>query len=178
MGKQQDMTTHPAYGDSLKFCEPSWYQGLPSPYYKQTHVDFRAKCREFVEKEIVPYADEWDKTGYPRSLHRKSYEAGIHGAIYPVEYGGTPPPDFDAFHEIIMNDEIARSGCGGILAQASINSMALPPIIQHASQRIKDMVLRDVITGKKDISLAISEPTHGSDVAGLRTTAVRDGDHY
>ena len=66
-------------------------QGFPSAYYNESHIQFRALVREFVEKEILPYVDEWDEGGYPKELHLKAYEYGIQGAIYPPEYGGTPP---------------------------------------------------------------------------------------
>ena len=71
-----------------------------------------------------------------------------------------------------------RAGGGHVLSQLGINSMALPPIVHHGSDFLKRKVCRDVVTGKKNICLAISEPFAGSDVAGLKTTAVRDGDFY
>ena len=86
--------------------------------------------------------------------------------------------DFDAFYEIILWDELARVGGGGALGQMSINSMSLPPIIHYATDEIKDKVLRDVITGKKNCSLMISEPYAGSDVANIRTEAKRSGDNF
>jgi alkylation response protein AidB-like acyl-CoA dehydrogenase len=69
-------------------------------------------------------------------------------------------------------------GGGNVLGQMAINSMALPPIIMAGSQYLKDKVIRDVVTGKKHVCLAISEPYAGSDVASIRTTAVRKGDVY
>ncbi len=77
-----------------------------------------------------------------------------------------------------MCDEFGRVGGGGVLGQAAINSMALPPILSVGSQYLKDLVCRDVVTGKKHICLAISEPWAGSDVANIRTSAVRVGDHF
>lgn len=171
-------TSGDRFGNPLPFCEPYWYQGYHSPYYHGGHKAFRAKVRQFVEEEIKPNVDKWIETGYPLSLHTRAYELGIQGIIYPVEYGGTKPADFDAFYELILADELSRVGGGGVLGQAAINSMALPPILNFGSDHIKNMVARDVITGKKQISLAISEPYAGSDVAALRTTAKRVGDHY
>jgi alkylation response protein AidB-like acyl-CoA dehydrogenase len=171
----------PRFGEQIPFCEPSWYQGYPSAYYHQGHVAFRAKCRKFVEEEIKPYAEKWIAAGkYPQELHVKAYEAGISGIIYPKEYGGTPLPDQDAFYELILCDEFGRVGGGAILGQNAINSMALPPILAAGSDYIKNLVCRDVITGKKNISLAISEPWAGSDVANIRTSAVPDasGEFY
>mmetsp|Transcript_39336 Transcript_39336/g.47666 ORF Transcript_39336/g.47666 Transcript_39336/m.47666 type:complete len:402 (-) Transcript_39336:205-1410(-) len=162
----------------LPFSEPN--SGFDSPYYKQTHHDFRAKVRAFVDKEIIPYVSDWEETGtYPPELHQKAYDAGIYSATWPVEYGGTPPPDFDAFHDFIFLDELARAGCGGFLASALFSfNIGLPPILVAGSTYLKDLVARDVITGKKILALCISEPHAGSDVAALRTTAHREGDYY
>ncbi len=127
---------------------------------------------------MKPNVDEWIKTGYPRELHEKAYAAGIQGISYPAEFGGYQPVDYDAFYELILIDEMGRAGGGHVLGQLGINSMGLPPIIHHGSQYIKDKVCRDVVIGKKNICLAISEPFAGSDVAGIKTTAIRDGDFY
>jgi len=170
----------PTYGEQISFCEPYWCQGYVSPYYKKTHEDFRALVRNFVETEIKPNINQWleEGNGYPVSLHEKAYAAGINGCLYPVEYGGTPPEDFDTFHELILWYEFGRAGGGGALGQMSINSMALPPIINAGSQYLKDLVVRDVVTGNKQCSLMISEPGAGSDVAGIQTAATKEGDHY
>jgi len=169
---------HELFGEQIPFCEPYWYQGYPSPYYHEGHKNFRAVVRKFVEEEVKPHIDDWIKTGYPVELHQRAYELGIQGIIYPKEYGGTRPDDFDAFYEFILIDELARIGGGGALGQMGINSMALPPILNFGSEYLKNLVLRDVITGKKNISLAISEPEAGSDVANIRTSARKEGDFY
>jgi len=174
------------YGEGVPFGDPYWYQGMCSPYYDETHIAFRQRVRSFVEKEILPHADEWDQHGYPyKELHPKAYDAGILGSIYPKELGGTPPEGTekaDMFHELILWDELSRCGtipaAEGILGQASINSMALPPVINYGSQHMREMVARPVIRGEKMICLAISEPTAGSDVANIKTEAIREGDHY
>eukprot|EP01095_Lingulamoeba_sp_RSL-Kostka_P014482 TRINITY_DN6325_c0_g1_i1.p1 TRINITY_DN6325_c0_g1~~TRINITY_DN6325_c0_g1_i1.p1 ORF type:complete len:417 (+),score=173.54 TRINITY_DN6325_c0_g1_i1:41-1291(+) len=172
------MSTSERFGNQIPFCEPYHYQGFPSPYYNENHIKFRAKVRKFVEEELKPNVDEWIKTGYPKELHERAYELGIQGVIYPKEYGGTRPDDFDSFYELILIDELSRIGGGGVLGQMGINSMALPPIYNFGSDFLKDLVLRDVITGKKNCCLAISEPWAGSDVANIRTSATKDGDYY
>jgi hypothetical protein len=100
------------FGNTIPFTEPYWYQGFHSPYYTANHVAFRAKVRAFVESELKPHVDEWldAGVGYPRELHEKAYAAGLGGLIYPREYGGTRPDDFDPFYELIMIDEMARMG--------------------------------------------------------------------
>ena len=151
-----------------------------SPYYSDSHVAWRARVRDFVEAHVIPFCDDWDVAGYPRELHVKAYEAGIGGAIFPALLGGTPPAGFDAFHELILWDELARCGTGGVLGHLMINAMALPPLLAHgcADAPLADRVARGVIAGRLFISLAISEPGAGSDVAALATRAVRSGDSY
>uniref|UniRef100_A0A7S4P207 Acyl-CoA dehydrogenase n=1 Tax=Paramoeba aestuarina TaxID=180227 RepID=A0A7S4P207_9EUKA len=166
------------FGNQIPFCEPAWYQGHHTPYYTEKHVQFRARVREFVEKEMKPNIDKWIKTGYPKSLHEEIYKTGLGAILYPKEYGGQRPDDFDAFYEVIMIDEMARCGGGGVLGQGGINSMALPPIMNFGSDYLKELVLRPVITGKKACCLAISESGAGSDVANIETTAERDGDFF
>jgi len=143
-------------------------------------MKFRQKVRTFVEKEIMPFCHEWDENGtYPHELHEKAYNAGILAAIWPPEYGGTPPENFDAFHDLILVDELSRCGAGGILWAVFFSfGIALPPILNVGTKHLKDRVARDVITGKKIMSLAVSEPYAGSDVADLRTTARREGDNF
>ena len=180
MAQRQHM--HEPFGSRIPHCEPSWYQGQHSPYYRESHVQFRAVVRQFVEEELKPHVDEWVRApdGYPRALHERAFNAGVQGIIYPVEWGGTRPDDFDAFHELVLWDELARLGGGGVLGQMAINSMALPPVMHFGPPAMRERVCRAVITGKKNISLAISEPTAGSDVARIRCSAERtaDGQHY
>jgi len=164
----------------VPFGDPSWYnKEFRSPYYKDTHRRFAAKVRAFVEKELSPFVHEWDEQGsYPPELHQKISDAGLLAVSAPKEYGGTPPEDFDAFHEFIVIDELARCGTGGVIWALTTHSIALPPILHYGSQYLKDKIARDVLSGKKIMSLAISEPTAGSDVANLSTSAVKQGDHY
>jgi acyl-CoA dehydrogenase len=85
----------------------------------------------------------------------------------------------DVFHDLILTDELARCGSGGLLFACFFSfAIALPPVLAYGSQYLKDLVARDVITGKKIMALAITEPWGGSDVAAVRTVAVRQGDHY
>ncbi len=163
-----------AFGEGIPFGDPNWYQSNVSPYYNESHREFRNRVREFVDKEIMPFAHDWDEAGtYPPELHAKAYKAGIYGAMWPAEYGGTPPAKCDAFHDLIFIDELARCGAGGILWACFFSfGIALPPVLSVGSQYLKDKVARDVITGKSIMSLAVTEPYVGSDVAGLRTTAV------
>ena len=80
-----------SFGSTVPFCEPLWYSGAPTPYYKPTHVAWRKTVRDFVEEKIVPFVDDWiqpESGGYPNQLHLDAYEVGINGCLFPKEYGG------------------------------------------------------------------------------------------
>jgi alkylation response protein AidB-like acyl-CoA dehydrogenase len=174
------------FGDQAPLVEPYWYQGYPTAYYNDSHVEFRAKCRNFCDKEISPYLDGWIASGdhYPKELHVKALAAGLPTAglaadvqsLYPQAM--VPKGGFDPFHELIYLDEMARAGGGSVMGQAGINSMALPPILFAGSKHVQSLVVDGVISGHKNICLAISEPSAGSDVANIRLTARREGDFY
>lgn len=149
----------------------------PNPnYYSPEHEQFRATMREFVAREIAPFASEWDEAEeFPRELYRKAAEIGLLGLGYPEEYGGTPA---DIFYSIIASDELARAGSGGVSASLMSHSIGAPPILKAGSREMKARVLPQILSGEKISALAITEPSGGSDVASIKTTAVRQGDHY
>jgi len=149
----------------------------PRPeYFSAEHEAFRATVRRFVDAEIAPHAHAWDEAGtFPRELYRKAAAVGITGVGYPEALGGTPA---DIFYGIAAAEEIARAGCGGVQASLGSHGIALPPIVAHGSEALKQRVVPPVLAGEKIAALCITEPGGGSDVAALKTTAVRDGDHY
>ncbi|MDM0049615.1 acyl-CoA dehydrogenase family protein [Variovorax sp. J22R115] len=149
----------------------------PLPFYfSPDHEQFRASLREFIAREITPFVNEWDEAEtFPRSLYQRAAEMGVLGLNYPEEYGGTPA---DLFYQIVVAEEFARCGCGGVQASLNSHSIALPPILVAGSETLKRRVLPPVLAGQKIAALAVTEPSGGSDVASLRTTAIRDGDHY
>lgn len=184
------------YGSDVPFAEPPDLQGQYSPFYNEHHRKWRACCRKFVENEIMPFVEEWDEAGdIPHvELRAKAYEAGIYAPLSPVTYGGTPPEGsegdwhsfmpgvkVDPFFDFIMWDELARCASGGLVATlfgSGPSGIGLPPILLFGSEHLKEKVARDVVSGKKTLCLCVTEPSGGSDVAAIRTTAVRDGDHY
>ena len=168
------MASRDHFGSPIPGAEPSWYQGVPSPYYNDSHREYRAVCRKFVETEIMPNVDEWIKTGYPMDLHVTARKQGV--IRRPKALGGNDA--WDSFYELILLDEMARVGGGNVMGQLGINSMAIPPIIAHGNQKMKELVVEDVLEGRKHVCLAISEPGAGSDVSNIATTAVDKGDHY
>ncbi|HYW02863.1 MAG TPA: acyl-CoA dehydrogenase family protein [Gammaproteobacteria bacterium] len=148
-----------------------------SPFYTQDHAIFRESVRRFVEKEIRPHVDEWDEAGeFPRELYRRAAEAGILGLGFPEEYGGQPAPD--PFYNIILTEELTRAGSGGVIASLMSLGIGLPPVVHLGTEDQKRRFVPPVVAGEKISALAITEPSGGSDVASLRTTARREGDHY
>jgi len=147
-----------------------------SPFYTPSHEEFRATIRRFVEQVIAPHVDEWDEAEeFPRELYKQAADVGLLGVGFPEEYGGTPA---DLFYAIIAGQELARAGSGGILASLMSHGIGSPPIARLGSEDMKRRVLPPVLAGEKISALAITEPDGGSDVASLRTTARRVGDHY
>jgi acyl-CoA dehydrogenase len=149
-----------------------------SPYYSETHEALAQSVRRFVEREIAPHIDQWEVEGeLPRALHKKAAEAGILGLRYPEDYGGHSE-GFDIFHGLTQTEELAAVGAGGLSASLMTHGIGLPPILALGSEDMKRRVAPPVLAGDKIIALGITEPSGGSDVANLRTKAVRDGDHY
>jgi len=145
-------------------------------YFSPEHEQFRSSLRDFVEREITPFVNEWDEAGtFPRALYRRTAELGVQGLGVPEAYGGTPA---DVFYKILVAEEMARCGSGGLAASLGSHTIGLPPVVNAGSEALKQRVVPQVLSGERIIALAITEPGGGSDVASLKTTAVRDGDHY
>ena len=146
------------------------------PALTEEHEAFRETMRRFVAKEISPFATEWDEAGeFPREMYRKAAEAGLLGVGFPEEYGGTPA---DLLMHIVLSEEIAMAGSGGVHASLFSHSIGAPPIANAGSEEMKRRVLPSIIAGEKISALAITEPSGGSDVAQLRTTAKLEGGEY
>ena len=150
---------------------------MVSPYYTAEHEAFRDQVRRFVAAEIEPHIHEWDEAGrVPRELINKVADAGLLQIGYPEELGGIPIPD--QHYQIVFQEEVARAGSGGLIPAVWIHGIALPPIMALGTDAQKEKFVRPVLSGDKMAALAITEPSGGSDVANLKTTAKRDGDHY
>lgn len=151
---------------------------LKSPFYTESHQQWREQMRRFVDKEISPYVDDWEEAGeVPLELWSKAADVGLLQMGYPEEYGGISE-GIDAFHAIIASEEIARCGATGISSSLTIHGIGLPPVVNYGSDKMKDEVVGAVLAGEKRISLGITEPGAGSDVANISTSAKREGDHY
>lgn len=144
----------------------------------ETHAEWRRSVRGFVEREMMPYIEDWEEAGrVPRDLFKKAKAAGLLGIGYPTEYGGEGT-EFDRFHGIVTSEELARMGAGGISSALMIHGIGLPPIMALGSEEMKIEIGRKVLSGEKQISLGITEPSAGSDVAQLKTKAVKDGNGW
>ena len=157
---------------NFEFSEKADYQ----EYFGRAHNMVRRSVKEFVDKEIIPYVDEWEEMGeFPRDLYKKAGDVGFLGIGYPEDLGGTPG---DIFFQIAAWEEIMRCGSGGVAAGLGSLNIALPPIIRHGTNEQKERFVKPVLSGEKIAALAITEPGGGSDVAGLQTTARRDGNDF
>ncbi|MFC0283174.1 acyl-CoA dehydrogenase family protein [Camelimonas abortus] len=149
---------------------------IPNPHLTPEHYAFRDTMRRFVQTEIEPYASEWDEAGtFPRELYRKAADIGLLRLGFPEEYGGIPA---DLFYNNIASAEMARAGAGGVGASLMSHTIGLPPVLAAGSPELKAKLAPPTLAGEKIFALAITEPSGGSDVASLRTTARREGDHY
>lgn len=145
-------------------------------YFGKTHDMVRKSVREFVKKEVLPHIEDWEEQGgFPRSIFEKAGDVGILGIGYPEAYGGTPG---DIFYKIAACEELMLSGSGGFAASIGSLDIAIPPILNLGTEEQKQKYVKPVLAGKKIAALGITEPEGGSDVANIRTTAVRDGDYF
>ncbi len=151
---------------------------LPSPHLTPSHEAWRQTVRAFVDREVAPHVNAWDEEGkFPRELYRRAAAVGLLALGYPEEYGGVRE-GVDVFHSLISSEELARAGSGGLIASLMTLGIGLPPVLALGSGELKARIAPDVIAGRKLIALCITEPSGGSDVANIKTRAVRDGDHY
>jgi citronellyl-CoA dehydrogenase len=152
---------------------------LPSSFgLTDEHEMFRRTVRDFVTNEIDPHADEWETTGmFPaHDLFPKLGALGVLGLEYDAEYGGQGA---DHLYTAIYGEEMGRCATGGVAMAVSVQTdMATPSLHRFGSHDLKQRFLAPAIRGEMVAAIAVTEPDAGSDVAGLRTRAVRDGDEW
>jgi acyl-CoA dehydrogenase len=145
-------------------------------YFGETHHMVRQTVRKFVEREIKPFVEEWEEAGeFPRELYEKAGEAGILGIGYPEAYGGSGG---DVFVKIASGEELMRCGSAGVVAGLGSLDISIPPILFLGTEEQKSRLVPPVLQGRRISALGVTEPNAGSDVANIRTRAVRGGDHY
>ena len=137
----------------------------------------RASARRFTEREIAPNLPEWEEAGrLPRELHAAAAKAGLMGVSFPEEVGGQGGDIVDS--AVVAEGVLDGGGSTGVLASLFTHGIAIPHIVQSGNADLIDRYVRPTLAGELIGSLGITEPGAGSDVASLRTRAVRDGDHY
>ncbi|KAK2595891.1 hypothetical protein N8I77_013680 [Diaporthe amygdali] len=178
------------YGSNLPFAEPAWARGCPSPYYRDSHRRLRQAMRFWVEKNLIPHVQDWEKTAsIPDWIYKKAADDGLlmpiaAGPTIPTDWkgkypiiGDIPAEEWDGFHDLIVHDEIGRTG--GIGLENGLfggTTLVIPAVHKFGSAKLQQTVVKDVISGKTRIALAITEPDAGSDVRGLKTEAVLSDD--
>ncbi|MFT4781234.1 MAG: acyl-CoA dehydrogenase [Psychroserpens sp.] len=150
---------------------------MSSRYFTEEHELFRQSLKDFLQKEVVPHIEKWEKTGHiERFIWKKFGEMGFFGIAYPEEYGGM---DLDLFYTVILLEELQKVNSGGFAAAIWAHAyLAMTHLNKEGDDAIKQKYLAPSITGDKIGCLCITEPFGGSDVAGMRTTAVKKGDTY
>lgn len=188
--KRAPISVPGTFGDMIPYADPVWYQRFNSPYYKQTHIDFRARVRKFVDTEVMPHVVEWRElptiNDEIRAVYAKMGKEGflacMVGSPLPTAYvdPGTPlPADFDAFHELIVFDEFSRVGSSALFgALTNGPAIAMSAVNSFGTAEQKRKYIPDAVMGRKFCALAISEAQAGSDVAGLTCRAAKSGDKY
>lgn len=148
-----------------------------SDYFNDTHEQVRQTARKFVTTHVLPYIDDWEEAGeFPRELYKQAGDAGILGVGFPENLGGIG--EGDVFMKVAVSEELMRSTSGGLVAGLGSLDIGLPPVAKWAQPEVKEAIVPPVLRGEKIAALAVTEPGGGSDVANIKTRAVRDGDHY
>lgn len=179
------------FGSLIPYSDPNWYQSYHSPYVNKTHEALRAEVREWVETELEPYVTEWDESkNVPEKIYKqmgeRGYLAGLLGVHYPTHLTknrvkSVPPEQWDLFHEMLLTDEISRTGSGGLVWNLIGGfGIGCPPVIKYGKKSLQERILPGILSGDKRICLAITEPDAGSDVANLTCEAKlsEDGKHF
>ncbi len=150
---------------------------MNSTYFTEEHDLFRKSLQDFLQKEVVPNIEKWEKTGtIERFIWKKFGEMGFFGMTYPAAYGGM---NLDLFYTVVLLEELQKIKSGGFAAAIWAHAyLAMTHLNAEGDERIKQDYLVPSIAGDKIGALCLTEPFGGSDVAGMRTTAVKKGDKY
>jgi acyl-CoA dehydrogenase len=148
-----------------------------SAYLTEEHVALRDQVARFVANEVEPHGAAWEEQGHvPREVLRKMGGLGFFGITYPAEYGGS---ESDALTSLVYAEALSRSTFGGFVVTALVHSdMASPHLVHAGSKAQIERYLPKIISGESITAVAVTEPDAGSDVAGIRTRARRDGDDW
>jgi len=150
---------------------------MPLSMFTDEHEMLRRTVRAFVEKEVAPQVDAWEEAGrIPREFWRRLGELGLLGLEFPVEYGGGGG---DFLSSVVLGEEMARCRSGGVAFSVLVHTdMSSPWLTRYGTEAQKRAYLPGIVRGETVCALGITEPGTGSDMAGITTRAVRDGDRY
>lgn len=150
---------------------------MRSTYFSEEHDSFRQSLKDFLQKEVVPHIEKWEETGtIDRFIWKKFGDMGFFGINYPEAYGGL---NLDLFYTVIFLEELQKIKSSGFAAAMWAHAyLAMTHLNAEGDERIKQEYLTASIAGDKIGALCVSEPFGGSDVAGMKTTAVKNGDKY
>src|SRR4051794_33580753 len=144
--------------------------------FTDEHEQLRESIRAFVLKELRPHAEEWEEQTFPDWVFSRMGELGFLGLDKPEAYGGQGG---DYFTALVLGEELAQARCGGLAMGGAVHTdMAMPPILAFGTEEQKQQWVAPAIRGEKILCLGITEPDAGSDVAGIKTRALRDGDEW
>ncbi len=144
--------------------------------FTDEHDQLRDSIRRFVIKELQPHAEEWEETTFPDSVFARMGELGFLGLDKPEEYGGQGG---DYYTALVLAEEMANAHSGGLAMGVAVQTdMAMPPVLAFGTEEQKRRWAAPAIAGTAILCIGITEPDAGSDVAGIKTRAVRDGDEY
>ncbi|MEK7444152.1 MAG: acyl-CoA dehydrogenase family protein [candidate division NC10 bacterium] len=151
--------------------------GLTVKIFNEQHEMFRQAVRSFVEKEVAPHIEEWEEAGQiPKSIWPRMGQLGFLGVEYDEKYGGSGA---DFLTTVVLCEEMARSRCASIAMAVGVHTdMASPHLYWAGSEALKEKYLPSICRGEALTAIAVTEAGGGSDVAAIKTRAVRDGDHY
>lgn len=177
------------FGNLSPWSEPAWSHGLASPYYNASHTKLRNALRSYIDTHILPHHLDWEAKGEaPRSEQLRWAKSGFAFADIPAQYrpkdlfgpAGLKVEDLDVFHLLVSTDETSRveGGVTSCLGGASV--IGIPPVLHYGTEQQKAAWLPGLFDFSTSFCLGITEPSGGSDVANIRTTATlsADGKHY
>ena len=149
----------------------------PNPYFNADHAMLRDSLRRFIAERVLPHADAWEEKGMvPRAVLREMGALGFLGIRYPEAYGGSA---LDTLSTVVLAEELGRSTYGGFAVTVLVHTDMASPHLHHAGSAAQlEKYLPAVIRGETIAAVAMTEPDAGSDLAGMRTTARRDGDQW
>jgi alkylation response protein AidB-like acyl-CoA dehydrogenase len=161
---------------STTVIKPDFETGQKHFIFTQEHEDLRESMVDWVTKELHPHRNEWEKTKWPDSALKRAGDLGYLGLCFPEEYGGQGG---DYYYSLVRAEALSYSGSGGLgMGFAVQTDMVLPPIEALGTDEQKRKYLTPGLKGERIGALGITEPGAGSDVAGIRTKAILDGDEY